>query len=169
MAIASAGWKLNVTMGDNGRRHFIKTFEFRDTITTHAAAVAAAAALIVDLEGVSQLEILGYQVSEVFLEDTVAYPVGLNAQGEMGALLNLSIENEPLKTATQFIPGPKDADFVGASGTAAYDDVDGTAFVDWLANFLETGGTFSISDGEQVADVGGFKSGRRIHRKSRRG
>ena len=61
--------------------------------------------------------------------------------------------------------------FNGAPGFSGYDSVDGAnaLLIAFMDNFKETGGAFSISDGEQIADTGSFKAGRRVHRKSKVG
>jgi len=156
---------------DNGRKVIKRTYEFDGGQVDFAAALTDAAALITDLEGASDLEVLGYSVAENFAEDTVVVPTALNAQAEMHAHIAVAIEGQPLKTATLRIPGPKDAIFLGAPGTDQYDDVDGAdaAVIAFMDNFKTTGGTFFISDGENIADAGSFKKGRRVHSKSRRG
>jgi len=171
MAFASHGYRASLTLIDVGRKIINRTYELRSTTVDHPAAVTATIALEAALAAASELECIAYSVSEIFQEGAVAYPTALNAQAEMLALVNVGLESTPLKTATLAIPGPIDAMFDAAPGFAGYDDVDGAdaVLIAFMDLFKETGGTFSLSDGEQVADSGSFKSGRRVHRKSRRG
>lgn len=171
MAQVSQGYFVNFQLMDNGRKVTSRTYQLDGTQVDFAEALTDVAALLSDLEGVTDLEVLGYTVQEKFREDTLVVPTVLNAQAEMHALLNVGIEGLPLKTATMKIPGPKEAIFVGNPGTDDYDNVDGAnaQVIAFMDNFKETGGTFFISDGERIADAGSFKSGRRIHSKSRKG
>jgi hypothetical protein len=171
MGQVSQGYYGTVQLMDVGRKTITKTYQFNGSQVDFPAALVDMATLITALEGVSDLEVLGYQVKEVFQEDTLVVPVALNAQAEMHALLNVGIEGQPLKTATMRIPGPKEAIFVGNPGTDDYDNVDGAnaAVIAFMDLFKQTGGDFWISDGEDIADAGSFKSGRRVHSKSRRG
>jgi hypothetical protein len=88
---------------------------------------------------------------------------------EEKAVLTLQLETAG-KKATFTIPAPKDTLFVAASGPN-YNVVDGadSAIVALVGDFLTTGGSFYISDGETVADTGGFIKGRRTHRASSKG
>jgi len=171
MAFVSQGYRASLTLIDNGRKIINRSYELRSSTVDHPAAVTATIALEVALAAASDLECIAYSVAEIFQEGAVSYPVALNAQAEMQALVNVGLESTPLKTATLAIPGPIDAMFKGAPSFTGYDDVDGAnaVLIAFMDLFKETGGTFSLSDGEQIADAGSFKTGRRTHRKSRRG
>jgi len=54
---------------DNGRKVIKRTYEFDGGQVDFAAALTDAAALITDLEGASDLEVLGYSVAENFAEE----------------------------------------------------------------------------------------------------
>ncbi len=171
MAQVSQGFFMHVTLGDVGRQSFTRSYELRSTTVDFTAALAAAAALLVDLAAATECSILGYTVSEKFQDSAAGFPTDPVGERQNNALIAVGIEGAPLKTATLAIPGPIDAMFQGAPGFDGYDDVDGAnaLLIAFMDNFKETGGEFSLSDGEQIADAGSFKKSRRIHRKSRRG
>lgn len=171
MALTFSHYTMTVVLMDNGRKKITKRYQLRDTTVDHAGALTAAAGLITALEAVTDAEILSYTVTDVFEEASYTVPTNPEVQVENNALIVYGIEGELTKQGTLLIPAPKVGLFVGAAGTAQFDIVDGAdaAVIAYMALFKETGGTFSISDGEQIADVGAFVSGKRVHRKSTRG
>jgi len=171
MAMVSQGYFMHVTMGDVGRQSFTRSYELRSTVADFTAALAAAALLLPDLAAVTECTVIGYSVSEKYQDSAAGFPTNPVGERQNNALLAVGIEGAPLKTATLAIPGPIDAMFQGAPGFDGYDDVNGanSLVIAFMDNFKETDGTFSLSDGEQIADSGSFKKSRRVHRKSRRG
>ena len=171
MAQVSQGYFMTVTLGDVGRQKFTRTYQLRDTTADFTAALAAAATMLTELAAVTDCTIIGYAVQEKYVDAAAGFPVATTAERQNNALINAAIEGAPLKTATLAIPGPKDSIFNGAPSFAGYDDVDGADadVEDFMDLFKETAGTFSLSDGEQIADAGSFISGRRVHRASKRG
>lgn len=165
MALVTDHWQLTVKLMDNGRKPFLKPYELRGA--DYAAATANAAALLSSLSGVTDLEITGYSISEIFVEDAVVVPTLLNAQGEMQARVVLQLDTSPLKKWTHDIPGPKDTLFQDVVGTTGYDIVSTTdAFVvAYFEEFESTGSVFA-SDGEDVDATNGIIEGARVHRKS---
>lgn len=166
MAIITHHWELSVTLLDVGNATMTKSYELIGA--DYTAAAANAVALVSDLSGVTDLEITGYRLAEVFLEETVVVPTALNAQKEMQGRAVLQLATSPLKKVTHDIPGPKDTLFTGAPGTNGYDILDpADSFVlAYFDNFRAAGGpTATISDGEAIlAGAGGIVRGRRTHR-----
>lgn len=174
MALVTDHWELIVGLLDNGNKPTTKTYELRaagaDAAAIAADAAANAAAMVGDLSGVTELEITGYRVSQVFIEDAVVVPTALNAQKEMLARVSVQLDTSPLKKATHDIPGPKDTLFIGLVGTDGYDIVD-TADALLVAYFeeFESTGSVTISDGEDLHPTAGIIRGKRVHRRSNLG
>lgn len=121
-----------------------------------AAARASGAAMATDLAAITNCAIESYFTYQEFVEDAFSLPAG--AEIENQALLQLSIDGEPTKTATVRVPAPVDGIFAAASGpnfdVVDTTDADLTAFV---ANFT-TEALFYVSDGEQAdALLGGHR------------
>jgi len=131
-----------------------------------AAAETNAAANINDIIALTDAYVLSYSVREKFLNGAARTPAG---EVEEKAVLTLQLATAG-KKAVFVIPAPKDTLFVAASGPN-FNVVDGadSAIVAIVGDFADTGGSFYISDGETVADTGGFIKGRRTHRASSRG
>ncbi len=101
------------------------------------------------------------------LEDTLTLPATDCHVNEMASIV-VALEAGEGKKATFQIPAPEDGIFTGASGPN-YDivDVEDATLNTLLDMFQTTGGSFTISDGETMADdTYPGKSGRRIFRKT---
>jgi len=165
MALVSDGWELSVGLVDNGRKPIQKRYQLRAEDATEAAA--AATAILGDLNGVTDLAISGYRLTEVFIEDALTIPTALNAQAENIAKIVVQLATSPLKKATLEIPGPADTLFVGAAGTANYDVVDtADALLAAYVEEFESTGSVYLSDGEDAATTNAIISGRRVHRRT---
>lgn len=165
MALVSDGFRLTVNLVDNGRKTISKRYQLRGTI--YADAATDATAILGDLNGVTDLAISGYNLSEVFVEDALTIPTALNAQAENIAKVVIQLATSPLKKATLEIPGPADTLFVGAPGTANYDVVDtADALLAAYVEEFETTGSVYISDGEDSAATNAIISGARVHRRT---
>lgn len=162
MALVSTGWELIVTLADRGLNIVTKTYEM--TAATAAAAATDAAAILAALNAVTDANIKGYRLAEVFAEDAFATPnLG---EVENQALLIFRLDSNPFKKASHYIPAPIDGIFVGAQGPT-YNVLDNTdAAVLTYVGLFQSGGEALISDGETV-DV--LEGGRRIHRQSSKG
>lgn len=171
MAMVSQGYRAVFTLGDVGRQKFSRGYELRDTTADFLAALAATVALETDLNNVTECTVIGYTVAEDWRDDTVGFPSNPVGERQNNAKITATIEDKPLKTATLMIPGPIDAMFVGAPSFSGYDTVDGAngLLIAFMDNFKFGAGTFSVSDGEQIADSGSFDSGIRVHRGSKKG
>lgn len=100
-------------------------------------------------------------------EDTLLLPAGDQHVNEIASIV-CNLDGGEGKKFTFKIPAPVDGLFVGASGKnldiVDVADVDLNALLDL---FQTTGGTFTVSDGEQLADVANpAESGRRLFRKT---
>lgn len=163
MAIVTGGFKAVIELVDNGGDVATKTYDL--TSADAAAAATDLATISTALLGVTDMVLRKRYWYEVFVNDAFAYPAsGVEKQNQ--ALLDLSILDQPTKTATLTIPAPKPTIFNGSSGPAA-EIVDGAdaAVIAYVALFLN-GAQATISDGETAE---GFISGKRIHRKSSNG
>lgn len=163
MALVTDGFELSVGLIDNGRKAISKVFKLR--AADAAAAATAAGEVLSDLNGVTDLAITGYRLTEVFIEDALTVPTALNAQAENIARVSIQLATSPLKKATIDIPGPADTLFAGAAGTAGYDvvDINDALLQAWTANYRASGTVF-ISDGEDAAAANEIIRGARVHR-----
>lgn len=168
MALTSTGYWLNVEFVDNGGNRSSKTFQLRQSATDPADYVSAlgdATAVVASVVAISDAVVVGYHVSQQFVEDALALPA-VGVQIENQALLDFAIDNNPFKSATLTIPAPKIGIFVGTSGVLADTiDVADAALVTFVNQF-KSGGIVYISDGEDADATAPLKSGRRIHRRS---
>lgn len=168
MALVSQGFEASVTLVDSGRNKTTRTFKMDSTVATAADAATAATALLADLVAVTDAVVSGYSIRQVFMEDAFVAPTDGAVQIENQAAINQIINDIPNKSATLYIPAPKDVLF-GAPGTKAYNQVilDAPLLLAYLVNF-DPSGKFTISDGEKL-QAGNPQEGKRIHTKSNKG
>lgn len=162
MARSSVGYSGFVTLMDSGGNKTTKSFEM--SVATAADAETAMAALVADLDAVTDAKVMAYGVVHNYAESDTAYPA--TGEIEEQALLTLAIDGQADKKATLTIPAPTIGIFVASSGANKnVVDIADTVLLDYVNHFL-VGGEFRISDGE----VGGtLEKGKRIHRASRKG
>ena len=147
MALTASRWftvyELAETSGKVTRLRFEQSAPADD-----AAARASAAAMATDLAAVTNSTIKKYFTYQEFVEDAYSHPAGAENQNQ--AILILSIEDEPTKTARVRIPAAVDGVFAAASGEN-YDviDVNDVDLLAFVANFT-TEELFYVSDGEQA-------------------
>jgi len=173
MALTPLGtWFLSVKFADRGGK--ISTYRYQlnaDDIAGDAAAVLSVATGVIGvLVAATDCVIAGYQVEKRYVEDAFAYPTAPTAENEQLAMITAKIRGAPQKSATAFIPGPKDILFVAASGSGADVINRGQAQVDAFCDMYDNvGGSqmLRISDGEYW--VSSTASGKRVHRKSTQG
>jgi hypothetical protein len=163
MAIASAGWNLNVRLVDTGGNQTNRSYDLisadADEAATHSAAIIAA------LEAVTDAAVAGYTIGEVFLEGALTYPAA--AEVENCAEISAKIVGFPNKSAVLTIPAPNVGIFTGTTGPAFnVVDIADAALQTYLGLF-DGSGPATISDGESI--IVSSAVGRRIHKKSRRG
>lgn len=162
MALVTYGFTLQVELVDRGGDITTKTYDL--TATTHADALTASAAIVGALDAVTNAKIRSYSVSEKYKDNAFTLP--LLGQIEEQALIVLRLTSDPTKSATHTIPAPVDGIFMDTSGEG-FNTVDGTdSLLQAYLDIFDATGESYISDGERSA---GFVSGKRIHRKSRRG
>jgi len=162
MALTADRWFTVFKLTETSGRSTILRVE-QSAPADDAAARVSAAALATDLAAVTNCNIEAYYTYQEFVEDSFSLPSGAEIENE--ALLQLSIDGEPTKTATLRIPAPVDGIFAGATGPS-YDvvDISDTDLLAFVANFT-TEELFYVSDGEQADALIG---GHRRHRKQAR-
>lgn len=163
MALVSDGFSLTVQLKDTGDNSTTRTYEL--TAATAAAAATDAATIMADLDALTNAVIVGYTIGERFVEDALTLPT--SAEVENCAEISAYIVGSPTKTATVNIPAPVPGIFVGTSGkNFNIVDTSDTLVQNFLAHFGNAGEA-TLSDGEIINPT--TASGKRIHKKSRRG
>lgn len=158
MALSSTGFRLNVQLMD--LRGNTGGLSFDLDATTYANASTHAGSIITALNAVTDATITGYNLSEVFKEDTPTYNGDLS---EVASVV-VRLANDG-KKATLRIPAPISAMFQAASGEdAKLVDTANAALGTYVGLFKNTGGVASLSDGEKVNDTNGIKNGKLITR-----
>lgn len=164
MAIVSGGFEFSVVLVDSGGNKAVRSYDL--TSADNAEALTDAAAIVALLDTLTNATVQSYRVSEKFVEDAFAYPVG-GVNVEELALITARVDGSPDKTFNFSIPAPVDGMFVAVTG-ASRNIVD-TADLDLIAyaSIYNPGSRATISDGESIELP--LLSGKRIHRGSRRG
>lgn len=168
MALVSGGWVGTITVADHGDNRSTLSYDF-DPLTTadFAAALAAMAGLVTDLDALTNSTIVGYSVREVFYNDAIALPVA-GVENEDKASVTFSIDGTNKKGNFK-IPAPVStgADSIfGTVGGAANQVNTAAATLSAYADNFRTAGNFTISDGEKL-DV--LLVGKRISAKNNNG
>jgi hypothetical protein len=149
---------------DNGGNTTTKSYLLQASDATEA--LASIEAIRTAMVAVSDSVVLDYGATQRFTNDAVTFPAD-GVQIENQAIVEVAILDEPSKTATFTIPAPKISVFVGTAGAPAnVVDITKTPVINYSNLFKATTGNAFISDGETIDYM---KSGRRIHRKSRKG
>lgn len=135
--------KVSVTMIDDYGRTTKRVYEI-ETQVDLATYTAAVAALLVDIQAVSDL---GVVRADLILDGiTAGYAVTAGANVDVGATFSGLIDGGNGKKASLKLPGIKAA-VVNADGTVDLTDADVIAY---LANWL-TAGDYMLSDGETIS------------------
>lgn len=163
MALTGGSWFLSVQLTDSsGVNSFGKRYQLQ--AIDAATAAASAAAVIAALQNMTDCPIVSYHYYQEFVEDALSLPSGV--EGENKALLTFRIDGAPNKSASDSIPGAKEAIFVAATGSGRnVVDTTDAAVVAYTGLFAAAASAY-ISDGENVSEI---KGGKRIHSKSNRG
>lgn len=164
MAISAGSTYAVVTFLDTAGNTTTRKYEVQVAVADVPAAVAALVAL---LKLISDCIIIGYKIYQEYNESDVVLPAG-NVNIEETALFTGLINNQPMKSATLSVPGPKPGSTTGIFNADTGSDADWVnmahtsvaAFID----LFEEGGNFYISDGEMFE--AGAENGRRVHRQS---
>lgn len=112
------------------------------TVRGEAAAIIAALAVI------TAAEILSYQVSGVFVEDTV-FPVPADANPYEEVALSVGLDGVAFKRGALYLPSPRDGVFISDDDATGTVDTADTDLLDWVAQFAAPN-RFALSDGEQI-------------------
>jgi hypothetical protein len=167
MALQVDPVKISVQVVDTGGNTSRKVYPTNLTVAVDgiAAIEAARDAVVAALNAVTDGVVLKTGILLGQTEDTALFGAG---EIENVALITVNLATQG-KKAVMSIPAPVDGIFVGASGPN-YNIVDPTdaAVLAYLALF-ETGGDFTLSDGEQLDDTTPFNYGKRIHKASTKG
>jgi hypothetical protein len=167
MALQVDPVKISVQVVDTGGNTSRKVYPTSLTVAVDgiAAIEAARDAVVAALNAVTDGVVLKTGILLGQTEDTALFGAG---EIENVALITVNLATQG-KKAVMSIPAPVDGIFVGASGPN-YNIVDPTdaAVLAYLALF-ETGGDFTLSDGEQLDDTTPFNYGKRIHKASTKG
>jgi len=165
MAIVSAGFSLEVTLVDNGANTTTRSFELRGADITEATANSAT--IISALTAVTDGVISGYSIRQIFVNDALSLPAGLEVQAEVSASMTCFVADSGNKKSNYRIPMPKSAIMVGVIGkNANIVNTANTAVLAFHELYHPTNGKAYLSDGEFA---GGLIDGVRVSRKSRQG
>lgn len=150
---------LSVQIGSNNGNAMPATYKLR--ATAWATVVTDAADIITALNAVTAGKVKGYTLSSRAVEDAYTIPTALQAGYNEKAIVVVSLEGDPTKTATINIPMPEDGLFLAGAGSPNYDviDISDAAVTAYVGLFTEEGPCY-ISDGES-ADL--ILSGRRVN------
>lgn len=168
MAIVSQGFELIVSFADNGGKPYMqRTYGLKETDPTNIPTVVAA--VIPEIQAVTDAVIAQYRVAEVFVEDALTLPA-ITVQNENQAIITAPITGAPNKSGTVTIPAAKASLFVGTSGknaniVKAYDQAPLAAFLSEFGDGAED--QFYVSDGETL--IVAQSSGKRRHTKNPNG
>lgn len=164
MALASAGWKVYVTLADHGDNRSTLSYQTDPaTVVDGITAQAAASDIVADLDALTNAVIVGYRVEEIYYEDSIALPAD-GIENENKASVTYSIDGNNKKGNFK-IPAPVSAIF-GTTGGAANQVNTAYAPLQAYADNFRTAGEFVISDGEKL-DV--LLVGKRVSAKNNNG
>lgn len=148
---AGERFELDVTLAaldNNGvQQERTKSFAFSSGVTVYADALAAAGAFITALLAIEEADLIKYTIRTVYDEATGAVASVGNVYKE--AILTLRIAGSTKKAAHTII-SPYDAMISGNS-------VVSTAALQTYLDRFETGGDFTISDGEVISTTEGTR------------
>lgn len=163
MALVQRGFRLSVTLVDNGANTTAINYELR--ATTYANVTTAVTVILAELVKVTGGAIGQYTLSETYEEDALSLPT-VGFQAEVSASLTTFISDAGLKKANYRIPMPVPAVFVSTIGEGA--NRVNTAEPDVLSyhGLFGPSGVANVSDGEIA---GGLLGGVRVTRGKRGG
>lgn len=155
---ATFPWELSVSLGATNDKKLTKQY------TLQAADAASAATetgnILTQLALVSAGAIVGYKVSQVFIEDNYVRPTSQDAEWGEEATITGKILDEPFKSYTLRVPFPKIDIFVSSAGrNRDIVDISDPAVLGY-AGLFNSGAAAYISDGEFTETVEG---GRRVN------
>ena len=130
------------------------------TATTYADAVTAVTAFLVDLAGVSAGVVKGYSITSQAVENAIVLPTSSDAEYGERAIITGTMDGNPLKGWSIYIPMPLISIFQGDGVLRDSIDTNDAALLAYLANFTTEGDVATVSDGEFIDIV---LSGRRVN------
>lgn len=164
MALVSVGWELLVNLVDTSGS--VSTLQYSLTSADYATAQVDAAAILAELDPLTNSNISGFRLVEVTAEDAFTLPS--NAENAIKARVSVFLDTLGNKRAYFNIPAPAIGLFVSGSGEG-YNIVDtsDTDLLQYVALFEATGQA-TISDGEHVRSPAStaIDKGRRVSVKS---
>jgi hypothetical protein len=165
MAIVTGGFKLSISVADNGADVSTLSWDANTgVITDFATAQAQRDLLVADLAAITDSVVVATRLIEEQYEDTIVYPAA-GVENENKASITYLIDGTNKKGNIK-IPAPKQAIFSSPTGPSSKNvDVGNGLVVAYMANFESTGGWF-VSDGESV---GTTLKGKRISAKNNYG
>lgn len=173
LAYLGAAVKLVATLRDEAKNQTTKQYIVPTAVWNPASALWADLVTIRDglataLNAVSGGLIWKLSVIIAQSEDTSTIgAAGSEVENLASVVVNLATIG---KTAVVQIPAAVIGLFQGASGRQKNQvDLTDTDLLAYVALFQTTGGDFVLSDGEYIDDTDPVDSGKRIHRKSRKG
>lgn len=165
MALVSAGFILQVVLIDSGANTAVRRYEL---VTNDAAqAVTDAAAIMVDLNALTDAVISAYSITNRFVENALVLPAaGVHVENQ--ALVVVNLEGSAIDKGKFSIPAPVAGLFAGVTGpNSNLVDTANAALVEFVSNYGSLGNNLmTISDG-QHAD--GISRGYRRHIASSKG
>jgi hypothetical protein len=163
MGLVTNGWRLRVSLADNGANVTTKRYEL--TAADAATAATDVAAIIAALNAVTNAVIVTYAYGEEFAEETVVYPAA-GIENEDKASITCLLTTGGGKKGNLKIPAPVIGIFSSPTGTSAniVDVLDADLIT--YANLFGVAGEAYISDGEILDSM---QSGKRISAGSQRG
>lgn len=165
MAFLDANFGATFTFLDGGSNTTTRDYEMDADIVTYDDAVAAAEAMLADLEALTDAEISNYRVYRNRNEGTLVIPAA-TVQVENCLSLTVLLTAAGNKKANLNVPAPKIGAFIASTGPQAnIANTGATIVTNFTDNFL-IAGAFTVSDGEEIARV---LDGKRVHKKSNKG
>lgn len=159
-ALVAAPFEASVILGSKNDKTRTLRLKGNAGITTYDEMVTALVAFLTDLTGVSAGVVKSYTITGRAIENAYTRPTDSDAEWRDTALIVTEVDDQPLKTANIQIPMPKIGIFRGTEGVLM-DEIDtgDAALIAYIDNF-RPGGSFTVSDGEQVGTV--IREGKRL-------
>jgi hypothetical protein len=165
MAFLAADFGMSVTYLDGGSNTTTREYMMDPDVATYDDAVIAAAAMIVDIEALTDAEISSYRVFQNLNEGTLVIPAA-TVQIENCLSLTVLLTAAGNKKANINVPAPKIGAFIASTGPQANVANTTAAIITSFTDYFLVAGTFTISDGEEITRV---LDGKRVHKKSNKG
>lgn len=154
MAIVAASPAFKATINLVSKNYKSMAVNLSLTAGSHADAVTAVTAFITDLLAVSAGVLKNYSITSTALNDAIVFPTSEDAGWGEKAILSGTMDGNPLKSWTLYIPMPKIAIFLDTDGPLMDQiDISDPLVAAYLANFTVEGDVATVSDGEFVDQI----------------